>query len=107
MTDGLSEAYEGKQWDVFFENNDLLLENDLLKDENAKLREQYETVLADYRSEVAKLRELMTDLFEYATDTALNAINGPEQTKRFIREGADLAHRARALGCEVFDHERD
>ena len=55
----------------------------------------------------AKLRALGKALFEYATDTALNAINGPEQTKRFIREGADLAHRARALGCEVFDYERD
>ena len=39
MTDGLSEAYEIKQWDVFCENNDLLLENDQLKAENAKLRE--------------------------------------------------------------------
>lgn len=39
MTDGLSEAYETKQWDVFCENNDLLLENDQLKAENAKLRE--------------------------------------------------------------------
>ena len=38
MTDGLSEAYESKQWDVFVENNDLLLENDQLKAENAKLR---------------------------------------------------------------------
>lgn len=39
MTDGLSEAYETKQWDVFCENNDLLLENDQLKAENAELRE--------------------------------------------------------------------
>lgn len=38
MTDGLSEAYEAKRWDVFCENNDLLLENDQLKAENAKLR---------------------------------------------------------------------
>ena len=39
MTDGLSEAYDMKKWDVFCENNDLLLENDQLKAENAKLRE--------------------------------------------------------------------
>jgi len=39
MTDGLSEAYEERKWDVFCENNDLLLENDQLKSENAKLRE--------------------------------------------------------------------
>ncbi len=39
MTDGLGEAYEEKQWDVFCENNDLLLENDELKAENTKLRE--------------------------------------------------------------------
>ena len=38
MTDGLSEAYEEKQWDVFCENNELLLENDQLQVENAKLR---------------------------------------------------------------------
>lgn len=38
MTDGLSEAYEAKQWDVFCENNDLLLENDQLKAENERLR---------------------------------------------------------------------
>lgn len=31
MTDGLSEAYEIKQWDVFCENNDLLFENDELR----------------------------------------------------------------------------
>lgn len=40
MTDGLSEAYEGKMWDVFCENNELRLENDELKAENAKLREE-------------------------------------------------------------------
>ena len=39
MTDGLSEAYDMKKWDVFCENNDLLLENDQLKAENEKLRE--------------------------------------------------------------------
>ena len=39
MTDGSSEAYEAKQWDMFCENNDLLLENDQLKAENAKLRD--------------------------------------------------------------------
>ena len=39
MTDGLSEAYDMKKWDVFCENNDLLFENDQLKADNAKLRE--------------------------------------------------------------------
>lgn len=42
MTDGLSEAYETKQWDVFCENNDLRLDNDELRAENAKLRELVE-----------------------------------------------------------------
>ena len=39
MTDGLSEAYDMKKWDVFCEYNDLLLENDQLQAENEKLRE--------------------------------------------------------------------
>lgn len=30
-TDGLSEAYEGRMWDVFCENNDLRMENDELR----------------------------------------------------------------------------
>ena len=38
MTDGLSEAYDMKKWDVFCEYNDLLLENDQLQAENKKLR---------------------------------------------------------------------
>ncbi len=32
MTDGLSEAYETKQWDVFCENNDLRLEDAELRE---------------------------------------------------------------------------
>lgn len=50
-----------------------------------------------------RLRELVEDLFDYATDTCLKATNGPEQTRRFVMDGADLADRARRLGCSVLN----
>lgn len=54
MTDGLSEAYEAKQWDVFCENNDLLLENDMLKSENAELRKLVIDLYMDMYGEVTE-----------------------------------------------------
>ena len=66
MTDGLSEAYDGKKWDVFCENNDLLLENDELKAENAALRTQLADVtesMGRVEERCAKLRELVCHLW--------------------------------------------
>ena len=47
------------------------------------------------------MRRLAQDLFEFATDTCLNATNGPEQMKRYMNQGLDLVHRMDDLGCEV------
>lgn len=43
MTDGLSEAYEQKKWDVFCENNELKMEVDELKSENGNGRNDVRT----------------------------------------------------------------
>lgn len=86
---------------------------DPLKTENASLRDQLDAKehnerrnLREYArvcKECDELRALVQDLFEYATDTCLNATNGPGQTRRYITEGADLADRARRLGCSVLN----
>ena len=47
---------------------------------------------------VVKLEELCADLYEFAVDTCLNAINGPEQMRRYFNEGLELSHRMCELG---------
>jgi hypothetical protein len=102
VTDGLSEAYEGKQWDVFCENNDLLLENDELKAENAKLREEVKVVgtvayvhgMKQLESENAKLRELLQDLAICASGKYCYGC--PHQY-----DGCNRDERLRELGIEV------
>jgi len=77
VTDGLSEAYDEKKWDVFCENNELLLENDQLKARNADLCDQLQeaNACADEMAELYgeriarleddrdKLRKLVRDMF--------------------------------------------
>ena len=64
MTDGLSEAYDMKKWDVFCEYNDLLLENDQLQAENEKLRELVRELYEDQCDECDewKYRDRMREL---------------------------------------------
>ena len=77
MTDGLSEAYEGKMWDVFCENNELRFENDELDAENAKLR------------------ELVKDFFDVPCQCLRCEHYNYEEDR------CDLRDRARELGIEV------